>query len=224
MRLRKPGMTEKLCLAMGIGFLMSHPGAFAQDQAIFQDDRQLMRTDQQEVQQYQNAEKQYEQTAESRDDSAMTYRLYAEKRIQALSKIRNAGGSPTRSLTQSKKGELYALQAWLKKDNETRSEEQAHIKQLDQAIANLQGDEQAAMANLPNDVGAMRAVAQRQADDDKFSHMMQMNYFNELQSEMGAASWGRPPTDGTYNSTGGYGFQGGYGYSMGGGRRNVGGY
>jgi hypothetical protein len=49
--------------------------------------------------------------------------------------------------------------------------------------------------------------------------MMQMNNFNELQSEMGAASWGRPPTDGTFNSTGGYGIQGGYGYSVGGGRR-----
>ena len=181
-----------------------------------------MRTDQQEVQQYQNAEKQYEQNAAARDDSAMSYRLYAEKRIAALQKIRNAGGSPTRSM--GKNGELYALQGWLKKDDQTREQEQAHIKQLDQAIANLQGDQQAAMANLPNDIGAMRQVAQRQADDDKFSHMMQMNYFNELQSEMGAASWGRPPTDGTFNSTGGYGFQGGYGYSMGGGRRNVGGY
>ena len=154
----------------------------------------------------------------------MSYRLYAEKRIQALSKIRNAGGSPAQSYAHDKKGELYALQAWLKKDNETRAAEQAHIKQLDQAIANLQGDEQAAMANLPNDIGAMRQVAQRQADDDKFNHMMQMNYFNELQSEMGAASWGRPPTDGTFNSVGGYGMQGGYGYSYGGGRRNIGGF
>jgi hypothetical protein len=222
MRLRKALQLEKLGLALAAILLLCPAGAFAQEQQIFQDDRALMRTDQQEVQQYQQAESQYQQSAASRDESAMPYRLYAEKRIQALSKIRNAGGSPTKSLAAGNKSQLYALQAWLKKDDATRAAEQAHIKQLDQAIANLQSDEQAAMANLPADVGAMRETAQRAADDDKFNHMMQMNYFNELQSEMGAASWGRPPTDGTFNSVGGYGFQGGYGYGFGSGRRNVG--
>lgn len=221
MRLRKANRLEKLGLALGVGLLLCPAGAFAQEQQIFQDDRALMRTDQQEVQQYQQAEQQYQQSAASRDESAMPYRLYAEKRIQALTKLKAAGGSPTKSLASSSK-ELYALQAWMKKDDATRAAERAHIKQLDQAIANLQGDEQAAMANLPADVSAMRETAQRQADDDKFNHMMQMNYFNELQSEMGAASWGRPPTDGTFNSVGGYGFQGGYGYGFGSGRRNVG--
>jgi hypothetical protein len=48
--------------------------------------------------------------------------------------------------------------------------------------------------------------------------MMRVNMFNELQSEMGAATWGGTPRDGTYNSVGGYGFQGGYGYSGGFGR------
>jgi hypothetical protein len=191
----------------------------AQGQAIFQDDRALMQTDQMEVQQYQNNERQYEQQSEARDASANTYRLYAEKRIAELSKVRDAGGSPTKSLANNgKPGELYALQSWLKNDDATRASEQKHVKQLNRAIVNLQSEETAAMANLPNDIGAMREDGQRAADDDKFNHMMQMNYFNELQSEMGAASWGRPPTDGTYNSVGGYGMQGGYGYSVGGGR------
>lgn len=56
----------------------------------------------------------------------------------------------------------------------------------------------------------------------KIDRMMRMNYFNELQSEMGAASWGRPPQDGTFNSVGGYGFMGGYGMSAFG--RQAGGY
>jgi hypothetical protein len=218
MRLRVRGKEVGLLMAMAVGLLVAQPMVNAQGQAIFQDDRALMQTDQQGVQQYTNNEKQYEQQSEARDASANTYRLYAEKRIAELSKVRAAGGSPTRSLAQDKTSELYALEKWLKTDDSTRHAEQLHIKQIDKAIANLQSEESAAMANLPNDVGAMREDSQRAADDDKFNHMMQINYFNELQSEMGAASWGRPPTDGTYNSVGGYGFQGGYGYSMGGGR------
>jgi hypothetical protein len=222
MRLNKPNLNTGLWIALGI-CLWAQPG-FAQNQAIFQDDRAIMQSDQQQIQQYQNAEQRLENQVEARDEKADSYRLYAEKRIQELSKIRNAGGSPTASLAKKSNGELYALQAWMKKDAQVRTEEQQHIKQLEIAIANLQQSESAASANLPNDVGAMRSVAQRQADDDKFNHMMQINYFNELQSEMGAASWGAPPRDGTYNSVGGYGFLGGYGYGMGGGRRFGAGY
>jgi hypothetical protein len=219
MRLRLRGKKVGLLVAMAVGLLAAQPMVNAQGQAIFQDDRALMQTDQMEVQQYQNNERQYEQQSEARDASANTYRLYAEKRIAELSKVRDAGGSPTKSLANNgKPGELYALQSWLKNDDATRASEQKHVKQLNRAIVNLQSEETAAMANLPNDIGAMREDGQRAADDDKFNHMMQMNYFNELQSEMGAASWGRPPTDGTYNSVGGYGMQGGYGYSVGGGR------
>jgi hypothetical protein len=219
MRLRLRGKNVGLLIALAVGLLAAQPMVNAQGQAIFQDDRALMQTDQMEVQQYQNNERSYEQQSEARDAGANTYRLYAEKRISELEKVRNAGGSPTKSLaTNGKTGELYALEAWLKSDDATRASEQKHVRQLNKAISNLQGSETAAMANLPNDIGAMREDGQRAANDDKFNHMMQMNYFNELQSEMGAASWGRPPTDGTYNSVGGYGMQGGYGYSMGGGR------
>jgi hypothetical protein len=207
-------------VAFGIASLLFMPTrALAQGQAIFQDDRQIMQTDQQQVQQFENQAQNYEEQAKMRDQGADSYRLYAQKEIKELTKLRNAGGSPSRSLAKEKNGQLYALEAWLKSDASTRAAEQQHIKQLDQAIVNLQAQQQGQMANLSADVGAMRQVAQRQDDDDKFNHMMQMNNFNELQSEMGAASWGRPPTDGTYNSVGGYGFQGGFGYSMGGGRR-----
>ncbi len=210
-------------VAFGIASLLLMPTrALAQGQAIFQDDRQIMQQDQQQVQQFENQAQAYENQAKQRDESADSYRLYAEKQIKQLTKLRNAGGSPTKSLAKEESGRLYALEAWLKSDESTRAAEQAHIKQLDQAIVNLQQQQQGQMANLSADVGAMRQVAQRADDDDKFNHMMQINNFNELQSEMGAASWGRPPTDGTYNSVGGYGFQGGFGYSMGGGRRGGG--
>jgi hypothetical protein len=134
-----------------------------------------------------------------------------------LKKIRNAHGSPALEAAQEK--QLYALQDWLAKDDKVKDEERAHIKQLDQAIVNLQGQRSAAFSNMGSDIQDMKQNQERLAEDDKFNQMMRVNMFNELQSEMGAASWGRPPTDGTYNSVGGYGFQGGYGYSMGGGRR-----
>jgi hypothetical protein len=74
------------------------------------------------------------------------------------------------------------------------------------------------LANLNNDVSDMRQNIQDDKDQQKFNNQMQMNYYNELKSEMGAASWGGCPNDGTYNSVGGYGMLGGYGYSPMGGR------
>ncbi|MDR3613234.1 MAG: hypothetical protein P4L53_06690 [Candidatus Obscuribacterales bacterium] len=220
MRSRRSRLTLLGLVAFGISSMLAIPnGAFAQGQAIFQDDRQIMQTDQNQVQQYENQVENYEAKAKERDAEADSYRTYAQKRISELKKLQASGGSPTKSLVKSKNGEMYALQGWLKNDEDTRLQEQEHIKQLDKAIVNLQQQLNGQTQNLSADVGAMREVAQRQADDDKFSQMMQINHFNELQSEMGAASWGRPPTDGTFNSTGGYGIQGGYGYSMGGGRR-----
>jgi hypothetical protein len=214
------GLQIPALVATGIVSLLIMPtAAKAQGQAIFQDDRQILQQDRQQVQQFENQVQNYEDQAKQRDESADNYRLYAEKRVEELTKLRNAGGSPTKSLAKEKQGELYALESWLRNDSATRAEEQKHIKQLDQAIINLQQQQQAQIANLSADVGAMREGMQQKTDDDKFNQQMQMNNFNELQSEMGAATWGRPPRDGTYNSVGGYGFLGGYGYSMGGGRR-----
>ena len=41
-------------------------------------------------------------------------------------------------LSKEREGELYALQHWLDQDTQSRTQEQARMQQLDQAIANLQ--------------------------------------------------------------------------------------
>lgn len=200
---------------------LSSPSAFAQaaggNQQIFQDEQQMMQMQSNQVQQMQSQEQAYESQVQQSDAASQPYRLYAQQRIQELQKIKNAHGSPALSTARDK--QLYALRQWLQKDQQTRDQEQAHIKQLDQAIANLQQQRGATVADLGNDINAMRENQQQLADDDKFNKMMRMNMFNELQSEMGNASWGGSPTDGTMNAVGGrYGFQGGFGYSYGGGR------
>jgi hypothetical protein len=199
----------------------SVPTSFAQaaggNQQIFSDEEQMTQMDNSQIMQMRNQESNIKAQDQAQEASQQPYRLYVEQRIRALQKLKMAHGSPAESTARDK--QLYALQAWVAKDNTTREQDQGRIKQLDQAIANLQTERQASYANLGNDVNAMRENQQAMADDDKFNKMMKVNMFNELQSEMGAASWGAPPRDGTYNSTGGYGMQGGYGYSMGGGRR-----
>ncbi len=159
---------------------------------------------------------------EQRDDN---FRNYAQKRVQALLKLKSAGGSPTRNLSKERQGELYALQHWLDQDTQSRAQEQSRIQQLDRSIANLQQAQLSALQDMRSDIHNMRVDADAQTADKKFQQQMAINYFNELQSEMGAASWGRPPTDGTYNTTSGAlnrvfgsgGGQGGYGgYALGG--------
>ena len=189
------------------------------NQQIFQDEQQMLHTDNGQVQHLESQEQQYKQEVDQQQTSEQPYKLYVEQRIHALEKIRQAHGSP--ALSTANTNQLYALQQWLIKDRETREQEQAHIKQLDKAIANMQQQTNATFSDLGNDINAMRENQQQVADDDKFNKMMRINMFNELQTEMGAASWGGSPTDGTYNSVGGYGFLGGYGYSMGGGRRGL---
>ena len=160
--------------------------------------------------------------SEQKDDN---FRTYAENRIQALSKLKDAGGSPSRSLSKEKQGELYALQHWLDQDSQNRVSEQSRIQQLDRAIANLQQAQLSTLQDMRSDIHNMRVDADAQTVDQKFQHQMAINYFNELQSEMGAASWGRPPTDGVYNTQSGTlkrlfrsgGSQAGYGgYAVGG--------
>jgi len=160
--------------------------------------------------------------SEQKDDN---FRNYAEQRVQALMKLKEAGGSPSRSLSKEKQGELYALQHWLDQDTQARTQDQARIQQLDQAIANLQQSQLSTLQAMKSDIHNMRVDADAQTADQKFQQQMSINYFNELQSEMGAASWGRPPTDGTLNTQSGTlnrlfrggGGQGGYGgYAVGG--------
>ncbi len=194
--------------------------AFSQgsNQAIFQDERQMELDSQARVNGLSNQEQQYANAAAANDAKNEPYRLYAEKRIAELIKLKAAGGSPSRSYA-NRTGDLHALENWLQSDTKTRQAEAARIKQLNQAIANLRESERADQSNMGGAIQSMREGQIAAQSDDDFNKMMRINQFNELQSEMGAASWGRPPTDGTYNSVGGYGMGGGYGYSMGGGRR-----
>jgi hypothetical protein len=189
------------------------------DRAVFQEEQQMMQTNQNQEQQLEREKQQYQSEVSREDAQSEPYRLYAEKRIEELNKLKAAGGSPSRSLAAQKSGEFYALEKWLTADAQARAEEQGRLKQLDQAIVNLQTSQTATMSNMGSDIQAMREDSQLAAQNQKFQQQMQINQFNELQSEMGAASWGRPPQDGTFNSVGGYGMGGGYGYSYGGGRR-----
>jgi hypothetical protein len=198
---------------INLAFAMPSLAQAGEDQAIFQEEKQLIHTDQAQEQQLLQEKQQYQAEISKDEPQDDSYRAYAEKRVQELTKLKAAGGSPTRSLSAQKNGELYALEKWLTADAQARSQEQARLKQLDQAIANLQESQSTAMQNMNADVQSMREDANAEQQSRKFNQQMQINNFNELQSEMGAASWGRPPTDGTYNSVGGYGFSGGYGYS-----------
>ena len=215
-------LSKNSLLALALVSLAGSP-ALAQaaggNQQIFQDEQQMMQGDSQRVHQVQTQEQQYANQVQKHNAAEEPFRQYAEKRIVELAKMRMNHGSPALSAANEK--QLYALQQWLERDNETRAQEQAHLKALDKAIANLYEQRNATFTNLGSDINNMRENQEQLAEDDRFNQMMRMNMFNELQSEMGAASWGRPPTDGTFNSVGGYGMQGGYGYSFGGGRRGM---
>jgi hypothetical protein len=201
-------------LGLAIGPALSQ----GSNQAIFQDERQMELDSQARVNGLSNQEQQYAQTAAAKDAKNEPYRLYAEKRIAELIKLKAAGGSPSRSYA-NRTGDLHALENWLQSDTKSRQAEQTRISQLNQAIANLRESEHADQGNMGGAIQSMREGQIAAQSDDDFNKMMRINQFNELQSEMGAASWGRPPEDGTMNSVGGYGMGGGYGYSMGGGRR-----
>lgn len=216
MRFKHFGISLSM-LACAFGLSLS-PALSQGGQAIFQDERQMEMDNQRQLNNVQNQEQNYAETVQSTDAKNEPYRLYAEKRIAELIKLKAAGGSPSRSYA-NRTGDLHALETWLQADAKTRAAEQQHIKQLNQAIANLRESEQATHSNLGSDIQALRENQIAAQSDDEFNKMMKINQFNELQSEMGAASWGAPPRDGTYNSVGGYGFGGGYGYSPMQGRR-----
>lgn len=189
-------------MAMPVPALAQVAGA---DQGIFNDEQQMEVFNQQQANNYQRQKLQLEEEMNNEDARNQPYRLYAEKMVSQLSK-------PGAKKSADDQTRLKVYEDWLKKDAALRAEQIGRLKQLDQLIANAQQSQQRTIANLNSDIGAMRENVQDQKDAQKFNQMMQVNYFNELQSEMGAASWGRPPQDGTFNSTGGYGMLGGYGY------------
>ncbi|MBK9144513.1 MAG: hypothetical protein IPM23_18640 [Candidatus Melainabacteria bacterium] len=182
------------------------------DQGIFGDEEQMLQINQGQIRQFEEEKMQTQRDLQSEVARNAPYRLKVEKQIKELSGQKTAA-------SQDK---LKELQSWIDRDNAYRAHQQALIDKLTQAISRLETTQMQTSSNLQNDIVAMRQNVQDQKDAAKFDRMMKMNYFNELQSEMGAASWGRPPEDGTFNSVGGYGFMGGYG--MGAFGRQSGGY
>lgn len=218
-------LSAKKALLIGLPVVMgltlsSNSPALAQaagaDQGIFSDEEQMLRIKNAQVGEYEQQKAAAERDLQNEDAQNATYRLYAEKKVQELSK-------PTAHGAKTDAAQLQFFQNWLKRDSTYRAKQQAYINQLQNTIQTMQAGSQQTINNLGNDINGMREAVQDRKDAQKFSQMMQMNYFNELQSEMGAASWGRPPQDGTFNSTGGYGMMGGYGMGYG-GRRNYGGW
>lgn len=200
---------------VGVSAMPAYSQVAGANQSIFNDEEQMMGLNQAQVRQYEQQKVQAETELTEEQRKNAPYRLYVEKQISALS-------APTKNpkAASANQAKLKQLQEWIKRDNDYISRQQNYINQLTGTIQNLQRNQMNQTQNLQNDITAMRENQQDEKDAKKFDQMMQINYFNELQSEMGAASWGRPPEDGTYNSVGGYGFMGGYGYSGGFGRRN----
>lgn len=209
--------------ALSLGMLVATP-AWSQtagaNQSIYNDEQSLLRTDEGMANQYAQEEQAAQQQLNDEQARTEPYRLYAQKRIAQLEKAKRVG-TPLKS--GDKSPELLVLQKWLQSDQAYREKQLAYINQLDTSIRNLRQGESQTLANLGSDINSMRESVQDQKDQQKFQNQMSINMYNELKSEMGAASWGDTPADGTYNSVGGYGMMGGYGYNMMGGRRWLGG-
>ncbi|MDX2107069.1 MAG: hypothetical protein SFY67_11765 [Candidatus Melainabacteria bacterium] len=199
----------------GVSALPAYSQVAGANQSIFNDEEQMMGLNQAQVRQYEQQKVQAETELSEEQRKNAPYRLFVEKQITTLS-----APSKNPKAASANAAKLKQLQDWIKRDNDYIARQQSYINQLTGTIQNLQRTQSTQIGNLQNDITAMRENQQDEKDAKKFDQMMQVNYFNELQSEMGAASWGRPPEDGTYNSVGGYGFMGGYGYSGGFGRRN----
>jgi hypothetical protein len=198
--------------------LQAQAQAVGGDQSIFQDDQQVVQDEGRRIQKYDASLQNREQAVLNHDAENERFRDFAQNEVQRLQKLRMEKGA--KAISNAQIEQLNALQEWLGEDAQVRANEQSQVQQLKQSIGSMQKERNATFANLGNDVNAMREYQEQQAEDTKFNQMMAVNQFNELQSEMGAATWGGPPRDGTNNSVGGYGPLGGYGYSFGGGRRD----
>lgn len=207
MKSRKMWIMLGLSLALGLSNFNQHTTqVFAQgaeqaaDQTAFQDDDELLRLNNAQVNQVENEVRSAQEQASYDDQRNQAYRLYAEKRIQDLEKLKK--GTPENNQ------QIQILQRWLRADSAMRLRDQQTINALRKRLANLEQTQSTTMANLGGDVGAMREAANNARADDKFRQQMSINYFNELQSEMGPATWVHP-TQGPSYGMGGYGFSGG---------------
>lgn len=193
-----------LALSLGAFLFLNAPCTFAQgeqaaSQTVFQDDADLLRLDNAQINQLQMQEQSAEQQAALDNQRNQAYRLYAEKRVQELEKLK----------TPANQQQIVALQKWLQADANMRQRDMQIIRALQARIARLEQTQSQTTAQLGNDVGAIREAGQDAHDAEKFKQMMAINYFNELQTEMGPASWYPPKGGGGYYSMGGMGFNGG---------------
>lgn len=204
-RLQNKNLNGLLCLLLA-GSAVSIPVTVkaqsaeqSADQSAFQDDDELIRMNNAQINQLQREEMSAEQQADFDDKRNQAYRLYAEKRVAELEKLKGGAGNDK---------QIAILQNWLKTDASMRMRDQQTIAALRKRIASMEQTQQQVMNNLGNDVSAMREAATDARADDQFRQQMSINYFNELQSEMGPATWVHP-TRGPSYGMGGYGFSGG---------------
>jgi hypothetical protein len=198
----KASLYEKFFLSLSLLYLSFTAGcnfpAFCQastDQATVSADQMVGEASRQQVQDLVNQRDSFKLEVSKTEQEDDTYRVYAQKRVDALLKAKKK--------TKEQQGELYALQHWLDQETKIKAADQARIEQLNQKIASMQQSQTSAIRDMRSDIHNMRVDADAQTADQKFQQQMATNYFNELQSEMGAASWGRPPTDGTLNTQSG---------------------
>lgn len=198
-------LATSFSLALATSCLVS-VSAFAQesqaDQAAFGDDGDMLRLNEAQLRDLEMQEQSAESTASMDAAKNQNYRLYAEKRIQEVEKLKGAKASSTDAQVQT-------LRRWLQADSAQRARDLQIIRSLQARIARMEQTQQTTMANMQNDVGAVREAAIDARSDAKFKQMMSMNYFNEMQTEMGQASWYPPRGGGANYNMGGMGFNGG---------------
>lgn len=200
------GRFGKVALSILALMTLQIPVAFSQseqsaDQSAFQDDDELMRLNNAQVRDLQGQEQSAEMQANNDDQRNQAYRLYAQKRVQDLEKLK---------ATPNVQQQISVLQRWLNADAQMRLRDQQTIASLRKRVAAMEQTQSQTMGNMGNDVAAMREAANDAQADNKFRQQMQMNYFNELQTEMGPASFNHPGSAGGPSfSMGGMGFNGG---------------
>lgn len=169
------------------------------DQSAFRDEGDLVQLENSQIRQLEGEEVSAENQAAGDSQRNQAYRLYAQKRLTELEKLKG----------KDSQAQIQVLQNWLRADAAMRLRDMQTIQSLRQRIANLEQAQQSSVANLGNDVSALKQDAIDARSDNKFRQQMQMNYFNEMQTEMGPASWYEHPENGVSYSMGGMGFNGG---------------
>lgn len=174
----------------------------AADQSAFSDDGDMLRVNEAQLRDLEMQEQSAESAANMDSAKNQQYRLYAEKRIADVEKLKGAKKADSDSQVQT-------LRRWLQADSAQRARDLQIIRSLQSRISRLEQTQQTTMANMNNDIGAVREAANDARSDAKFKQMMSMNYFNEMQTEMGQASWYPPRGGGANYNMGGMGFNGG---------------